>query len=87
MVLAIFSHIFSSETLDTTFLFQGCNLGVASGSRENKQNTHGKDRGSDRELPIAWVQLVGQVAVTYVLMTFSTMALDRNHTIGILKET
>ena len=40
------SHVPSSDNLNTTFRFQGCILGAASGRGEVKWNTHSKDRKS-----------------------------------------
>ena len=44
-----FSHIHSLGILNTTFLFQGYTLGIASGSGKGKQNTHAKDKGGRGE--------------------------------------
>ena len=63
-VLTGFNRMPSSDSLNTTFLFQSCILGVASGNGGSKQHTHSKGRGGGGEPSIAWVQLVGQLAVT-----------------------
>lgn len=63
-VLTGFSHVYHSNSLNTTFLSQSCIPEAASGSHEGKQNTHSKDRGRNEEPPIAQVQLQGQTVVT-----------------------
>ena len=39
------SHVYSLDSLNATFLFQGSTFGVAFGSPEDKQNTHSKNKG------------------------------------------
>lgn len=46
-VLTGFSHVPSPNSLNTTFLSQGCIPGVASGSGEGKWNAHSKPWGGD----------------------------------------
>lgn len=50
------SPIFHPDSLNSTFLSQGCILGIASGNGESKWNTHSKD-GEREGRPIAWAQL------------------------------
>ena len=70
-VLTGFSHIHSPDSISTTLLFQGCILGTASRSRNNKQNAHFKDQGRGREVSITWLQLLGQTGGHIFLMTSS----------------
>lgn len=62
-----FSHVYCAGILNTTSLFQGCVLGAAaSGSEKGKWNPHSKDRESGKEPQSAWVQLIGQLAVSFL---------------------
>ena len=59
-----FSHVYSLDGLNNTLLSQGCILeGLLCG--KGGQNVHSKDRGENKEFPVAWVQLMGQLVIMF----------------------
>ena len=60
-----FRHVYHVGVLNTASLPQGHVLGEAPGRRKGKWDPHFKDRGGDKDLASAGVQLTGQLVVIF----------------------
>ena len=58
-----FSHISCPDGLNNISLSQGCVLEASSYCGNGGKKIHSKDRGGSEKPPVAWVQLVGQLAL------------------------
>lgn len=69
-IIAIFSKVLAEgreRPKKETGHSRGRVLGAASGRRKGKWDPHFKDRGGDKDLPSAGVQLTGQLVVIFFM--------------------